>query len=302
MAYDKIINRTKAEATIPVEVSNELFAGIIEESFVLKHARKLPNMNSKQTRIPVADSLPVAGFVNGDTGLKETSDVSWKNVYLNAEEIAVIVPIPEAVLDDSTYDIFEEVKPLIIQAFGKVIDEAVLYGTNKPASWAEGIVTQAKTNNKSHTIGASEKLYDTINETLALVEESGFVPQTLVAGVDLKKGFRGMVDTIGQPIKNTEIDSIDRTFVANGSWDKTQAKLLVGDFSNLVYAIRQDMTFKILDQAVISDASGNVVLNLAQQDSVALRCVMRLGWNVPNPVTALDGTGTRFPFAVAVTE
>ena len=48
-----------------------------------------------------------------------------------------------------------------------------------------------------------------------------------------------------------------------------------------------------------SDGSGNVVLNLAQQDCVALRAVMRLGWEIPNPINAENSDeSTRFPFAL----
>lgn len=64
-------------------------------------ARKLPNMTSKQTRIRVLDFLPTAYWVDGDTGMKQTSMQAWDNVYLTAAELAVIVPIPESVFDDA---------------------------------------------------------------------------------------------------------------------------------------------------------------------------------------------------------
>ena len=77
------------------------------------------------------------------------------------------------------------------------------------------------------------------------------------------------------------------------------ALMLAGDFKQLVYAIRQDITYKVLDQAVIQDAGGNTIYNLAQQDMVALRAVMRLGFALPNPINRLQGTAAnRSPFAV----
>lgn len=82
--------------------------------------------------MPVLDMLPIAYFVNGDTGQKKTTKQAWDKKFITAEEIAVIVPIPEAVLDDSEYDIWGEVKPRVTEAFGKVIDSAVLFGENKP--------------------------------------------------------------------------------------------------------------------------------------------------------------------------
>ena len=49
-------------------------------------------------------------------------------------------------------------------------------------------------------------------------------------------------------------------------------------------SIRQDITVKMLDQAVISDAAGKVIFNLAQQDAKALRIVFRVGYQAIMPV------------------
>ena len=100
-----LIDRTGAESLIPVQESNEIIQGTIAQSAVLSRGRKLANMTSKQYKMPVLDMLPIAYFVNGDNGQKQTTKQAWDKKYITAEEIAVIVPIPEAVLDDSEYDI-----------------------------------------------------------------------------------------------------------------------------------------------------------------------------------------------------
>ncbi|NLV74050.1 MAG: hypothetical protein GXY52_05140, partial [Chloroflexi bacterium] len=41
-------------------------------------------------------ALPTAYFVDGETGLKQTTKVEWANVMLSAEELAVIVPVPQS--------------------------------------------------------------------------------------------------------------------------------------------------------------------------------------------------------------
>lgn len=295
MAY---ITRTNAEALIETQVAKEITEGVIAESVVLKHAKRLPNMTSGQTRLPVLDSLPVAGFTGTDAGLKPTSTLSWKGVEINAGEIAVIVPISENTLADAKYDIWGAVKPRAIEAIGKVLDAAVLYGTNKPSNWANGLITQITSAGNNVAYSATDNLYKNIDDAMSKVEEDGFVPNVLIGGVNLKSGFRNMLDTTGQPITGTEIDSINKIFVENGAWDNTIAKFVVGDFNNLVFAVRDDISYKVLDQSVISDSDGKVLLNLAQQDMVALRITFRCGWAVPNPVTALNGDeDTRFPFA-----
>ena len=130
-----IIDRSGAESLIPVQESNEIIQGVITQSAVLQRGRRLPNMTSRQYKMPVLDMLPIAYFVNGDTGQKKTTKMAWDKKFITAEEIAVIVPIPEAVLDDSEYDIWAEVRPRVIEAFGKKIDGAILFGDDKPSSW-----------------------------------------------------------------------------------------------------------------------------------------------------------------------
>ncbi|GAF71350.1 unnamed protein product, partial [marine sediment metagenome] len=77
------------------------------------------------------------------------------------------------------------------------------------------------------------------------------------------------------------------------------ALLVVGEGKQAVYSIRQDITYKILTEAVIQDAAGNIVYNLAQQDMIALRVTMRLGWQVPNPMNRLQQVeASRYPFGV----
>ena len=52
-------------------------------------------------------------------------------------------------------------------------------------------------------------------------------------------------------------------------------------------------------EAVIQDGSGNIVYNLAQQDVVALRAVMRVGFALPNPVNRVQPSASeRCAFAV----
>ena len=270
-----IIDRSGADSLIPEEYSNEIIQGAVEQSAVLTMGRKLQNMTSKTYKLPVLDMLPTAYFVDGDTGRKQTTKAAWDKKVITAEEIAVIVPIPEAVLDDSAYDIWGEIQPRITEAFGKVIDEAVIFGTGKPSTWRDDIVTTATAAGNKTT--ATADLYaDILGEggSIAKVEESGFFVSGHIADISMRAKLRGLKDTTGQPIfkndmqtgTNYTLDGSVITFPRNGAFDKSKALLVSGDFSQLVYSIRQDVTFKLLDQAVIQDpTSGEIVYNLAQK-------------------------------------
>ncbi len=313
MAFNDQISRTGAQALMPEDVAGEILGDVANESIVMKYARQLPRMSRKQRRLPVWSTLPVAYFVNGDTGRKQTTNVSWDNVFVNAEELAVIVPIPEAVLDDADYDIFAEAKPLIVSAIGKAFDQAVLYGINAPALWPECIVEGAEAAGHEITLGEVGDLYDDLlaeGGVLNKVEEDGFMVTGHIATLGMKAKMRGLRDEDGQPIFRSGKDAADGTrgtytldgepieFPRNGALDPSRSLLISGDWSQLVYAIRQDITYKVLTEAVIDDGAGNIVFNLAQQDMVALRVVMRAGWALPNPVNQVNSNNaTRYPFA-----
>lgn len=291
------ITRTDVDSLIETQVANEIFEGVIKDSKALSMFRRLPNMTSDKTKLRVLDSLPVAYFVDESTnnGRKNTTKMAWDKKFINAAELAVIVPIKENVLNDSSIDIWAEVRPRIVEAFAKKIDNAMFFGVDKPTDWRKGLVPSVI--DAGAEVDETGKLYSDINDVMTKVEESGYEVNGILGGVGLKGKFRMMTDTTGQPLNTTEIGSVRRAFMDNGVWDKSKSTLIAGDFSQAVYAIRQDVTYKILDQAVIQDTDGSILYNLAQDDMVALRVVMRLGWEIPNPVNALNETATRFPFA-----
>ena len=312
-----MITRSNAEALIPQQISDEIIQALPTTSYALRLMRPMPRMTSKQTKIPVMTGLATAGFVTGDNGQKPTTNLTWENVYITAEELAVMVPIPEAVLADSSYDIWAEARPRIVEALGKAIDQAVFFGTNKPSTWPVGLVPGAVAagNTVTHNAsGTGSVLYTELlgeGGVLAKIEEQGISPNGYVGALALRAKLRGALDSNGQPIFRAsysndvngrmiyDIEGMPLVFPDNGSWDATStgALLLAGDFDYARYAIRQDLTFKIFDQGTITDGSGGVALSLMENDCVAMRAVIRLGWQLPKPVNPVSGVNY-FPFSV----
>ena len=295
------IVRNDVDALIETQVANEIFEGTIRNSKALSMFRRLPNATSDKTKLRVLDTLPLAYFVDESTnnGRKNITKMAWDKKYINIAELAVIVPIKENLLNDASIDIWAEVRPRIEEAFARKIDNAMFFGVDKPTDWRAGLVPSVTA--VGAEVDETGKLYSDINDVMTKVEESGYNVNGILGGVSLKGKFRMMTDTTGQPLNTTEIGSVRREFMDNGVWDKTKSTLVAGDFSQAVYSIRQDITYKLLDQAVIQDPSdGSIMYNLAQEDMVALRVTFRMGYAIPNPVTAVDGTETRYPFAALV--
>lgn len=281
------------------KIRDEIIEGVVQGSTILSLMTKLPNMSAGTAVMPVLNSLPDAYWVNGDAGLKQTTSMMWKDKYLYAEELAVIVPIPINVLEDSDYDIFGEYKPRIVEKMYQKIDKAIILGVDKPPRWDEGLIP-AIINHGSAVAPSTDTLYLQVSNAMGKVEEDGFEPTALLGGVALKKAFReGFLDTTNQPLANSEVTALPRHFAANGAWDNSLAKFIIGDFKQAVFSIRKDIKFEIFDTGVLSDADGKVISNLLQQDLVAMRVTFRMAWTLPNPINILnDDNTTRFPFAL----
>jgi len=266
-------------------------------------------MSSTESKVKVLDQMIVAGHVNGDTGLKSISNAKWKNKYLTAEEIAVIVPIPDNVVDDAEYDLWGLIQEQVPTAFGRVIDGSIFFGIDKPASHPACLLDQAKNYGKEITLDANNAdLYDKllgVDGAWDSVEKDGYEVTGVLSSVRAKAMLRGLKDTTGQPlflssmnagVASYSVFGTPLTFATNGVWDDTKALMLGGDFSQMVYSIRSDIKMKLFDSGIITDNNNNIIYNLMQQDMKAIRFTFRYAWQVPNPMTLLnDDETTRFP-------
>lgn len=317
---ETMIDRSGAEALIPEEMSQEIFAEAAQQSIVMSMAHKLPAMSRTTRRLPVMSALPIAYFVDeapGDgegSSLKRTSKAEWEKVFLNVAEIAVIVPIPESVLADSAFDIWGEIRPHIAEAIGIKFDAAVLYGTDAPSDWPDDLVSVALAAGNSVALGTGTDLYDDIlgaNGLISKLEVDGYFPNGYVGAMSLRGMLRGL-RADGLPIFKAlnregiqgatqyELDGVPVRFPTSGVIDPTASLLLAADWNKIVWAPRTDITTKLLTEAVIQDpADGSIIYNLAQQDMVALRVTTRLAWALPNPINRIQPIkSNRAPVAV----
>jgi HK97 family phage major capsid protein len=311
MPYNNIISRTDAAALIPEDVANTIIQEMPPQSAALSTFRQV-RMASAQQRLPVMSALAVAYWVSPtDTGLKQTTEVNWSNVYLNAEEIACIVPIPQAVLDDAAFDIWANVRPILVAAIGRTLDAAVFFSTNIPGSWPTGIVAAAVAAGNTVTVGATAAnggLASDYVSTFSKVWEDGFTtnfglapPQAQAALYNARDAQGRRLDDIVTTPSGATIAGVPIDFTMGGLWPTGSgaAQMIAGDKNQGIIGIRQDITYKLLTEAVVQDNTGAIIYNLAQQDMVAMRVVFRVAFAVPNPITyEQPTTGSRYPFAV----
>lgn len=311
-----MIDRTNAAGIIPEEYHDDIIQEATYASVALSTFRKI-TIPTAVNHLPILNVLPIAGFTDGEAaeadpskGKKPAASAEWGSLTMTAEEIAAVVPIPEAVLEDAVAnDLWGDVTEMLGQAIGSVIDGACFFGTNAPASWPTGGI-------KGGAVSASQLVVPAAagaptpgeySDAFAFVEADGYQVQAAYASVNQKAVFRGM-NASGVPIYLTDVRTDGMVSSIYGvpvhysplAWEVgTQA--LVGDPDKAIIGVRKDLTFKLLDQASIDVSAaqdGSQMLHLAQQDSVALRVRARVGFVVANPVTPLEPTAAdRYPFA-----
>lgn len=300
---------------LPDELSREIIQTAPQASVMMARARKVP-MSTKTMKQPVLASLPDAYWVNGDTGLKQTTKAAWSGVSMTAEELAVIVPIPDALMADTTLPLWDAIKPLLVEAVGKKVDAATIFSDDKPASWPNALIPGAIAAGNSVALGTGEDIgvdIATLGERMAI---DGFAMNGFISRPGLHWSLIGLRDAAGKPIYGTPdqnnlvagvptaaLYGYPLNEITTGVWDPEDAVLLGADWTKIVIGIRQDITFQMFSEGVISDENGKVILNLMQQDSKALRLVFRVGFQVANPITRLNqDAATRYPAAVILPE
>lgn len=300
------INRSDAAALIPEEVVSEIIKNLPQKSAALSLFRQV-RMARGQARMPVLGALATAYWPGGDDGLKNTTKLQWGNKVLNAEEIAVIVPIPDAVVDDADFDMWGEIRPALEEAIGVALDLAVFFGIQKPSSWPTAIAPAAVAIGNTVELGTASQVNGGIatdfSNLYGKVEADGFGVNGVVADLTLKGLLRNARDANGNRLDDVtinEIHSVPVTYAMDGGWPATY-KAIAGDFKQGIIGVRKDITFKVIDQGVMSDTDGAVVYNFAQQDATGLRVDARFAFQVANAVNRREQVeANRYPFALAL--
>jgi HK97 family phage major capsid protein len=305
------------DALVPEPLATSIIQELPKQCAALSLMKKTI-LSTKTERMPVLDVLPIAYWVGGDTGMKQTSQQQWKNVVLVVEELATIIPIPQAYLDDADVPIWDEVQPRMVEAAGNLIDQAVIWDIAKPSTWGTSIVGGAVNAGNVSLAGATTDFGTDITGLADTMSQTGYNVNGFVGRPGLNWHLAGLRSAQGIPIYQSVMGSdmsssqglngnlygYPITMPDNGSFQATDAQLIMGDFSKAIIGVRQDISFKLFTEGVISNDSGAVVLNLMQQDAVAMRMVMRLAYATVNPVTIMQPNKSitqRWPFAVLAT-
>jgi HK97 family phage major capsid protein len=315
------INRSEVSTIIQDAYARDFLAEATRTSAVLS-AFPTRNMGTKTINEPVLLTKPHAGWVGEsatlDAGVKPTAQVTWGNKQLVAEELAVIIPIHENVLDDATEDLLADITRVGGEAIGWALDAAVLFGIGKPTSWvSRDLFASAQNGGNVYAVGAAGSDDDLSGSILQAADKLSdrYEPTTLLAKRGLRFKLANQRATTGEAIFQPNLNvapgftagmvhGLDAYWVTgtvdDGSggdrevWNPATATALVADRSRVLIGVRQDITVKFLDQATVGG------INLAERDMVALRFKARFAYALGDAI-AHGSTNTGSSPVAAVT-
>ena len=266
---------------VPVEQATEIMKDVARGSSILRLS-KVSNMESDTKKIPVMTEGAGAYWV-GEGERIQTSKAGWIYPELKAKKLAVIIPVTREKLNDTTIDVFSELKESIAEAFYKAIDGAGLFGTNSP--FAKNIMGSIETSGNKVVIGTNKTLDLDVSDAMALVEEAGYDVNGFAAKIGIKNSLRKLRDANGNQLYATGVDGNEFynepiEFSRNGAWDKDKAEIIGGDWDKALVGIREGIEYTILTEATLEgtlDEDGKPI-SLAEQDLIGIKATMRLGF------------------------
>jgi HK97 family phage major capsid protein len=186
----------------------------------------------------------------------------------------------------------EEVTRRAGEAIGKKLDQAIIFGVGKPASWTSNALypaASAASQTVTYTTGTANTadLVGGVTQAARQIAAAGFIPDTMLAPLTFRYDVINVRDSTGQPVwRDEQFAGFNTVLNRNGAWTGAGVQALVADSSRVRIGVRQDITVKFLDQATVG------TLNLAERDMIALRFKARYAYVLGRSATSLGTNKT----------
>jgi HK97 family phage major capsid protein len=288
-----------AGLTIPTELRNEVLRVMENYGLARRDMMYLPFSGPGNSRTIPALGTSVSVFWTDEGGKKKSTQPKFSVVTQTLKKLAAIVPFTEEILEDSAINLTALVGQLFAEAVAKEEDIQFFAGTGSP--WT-GLLNNGSVNQVTEGAGEAD---DNLADELLRMQDA--TPSGAQNGAKYYfhrtwlSRVRKLKDENGQYIYQAPAAGLPGTI-----WDKpyetsdafpSTSDVEAGDpfimYGNLKMAAilgdKQQLRVKLLDQATITDSDDSTVLNLAEQDMVALRVVERVGYvlALPQAVTVL---------------
>ena len=290
MPTGQFINRSNIE--LPMDVAREILAKTLEESAVMKLARKV-DLPGDGKIIPMITGDPTASWVT-ETGLKPVSAPSFDKKLMQAHKLAVIVPFSNEFRRDRQA-LYDECVRRLPRSLGKEFDETVFFGP-KSGSLANFDNFSAIT---AQTLGSAETAYTgLVAADIDISEEGGiingyiFSPQgrgILLSALDAEKRplfINSVADGSIPRILGAPTYFVQAAYKAGAAASGSDAAVpdvigFAGDWNHAMWGTVEGVKIDISTDATLTYknlSNQDVTINLFQQNMFAVRCEIEVGF------------------------
>ena len=289
------LNRTSANvgALLPKEISSEIWSTAVEESVVMRAARRI-NLPGSGLTIPIITGDAEADWV-AETDEKPVSDAAVSSKSMTGYKLAVI----ETFSDEFRRDLpalYAELARRLPSALGRKFDETVLHGTAPGSNFdvlsGSAAVAVDATDTVGDLVGAlstigtaggdlSHWLLSPQAEGLVMTAKDAAGNYALLRDVQASTGAIGSL--FGRPVVKSRA-------VYNNPASGADTIGFAGDFANsAIYGVVEDVRVKISDTATVN--KNGTQLNLWQRNMFAILAEVEVGFIVRDGAHFVKLTG-----------
>lgn len=279
------INRTTSGVNLPAAVSDEIWGNTVEESAVMRLARRITLPGSGVT-IPIVTGDAAADWV-AETDEKPVSRSTVSNKTITAYKLAVVEPFSNEFRRDLP-GLYRELARRLPFALAKKFDATVMDASvTAPGSNFDKLSTATAIGIAGNTWAGLVAAYNAIAAGGGMLDGWALSPQ----GVGV---LIGETDSQGRPLFLTSTSSAAVPQIlgapvavskaayaadADAGGAGTAAQYgYAGDWSSAVYGTVEGVQVSVSDQATIND--GGTQLNLWQRNMFAIRAEVEVGFRV----------------------
>lgn len=277
------------DGTFPERYQNIIINDFMHKSRTTALGQLLP-MDDLYKKFTYQTKGPGAYWVSETQKIK-TTKAEWVNAEMRAHKLGVILPASKEWLTWGMPRFFEEMRPQLVDAIYKKIDEAVFLGVDSP--FAQSVKGVAEKNhlisgpiNYSNMQDLKYVLRDNRIKSNAIV--STYLNDRVLSGITEPVEVGGQtvgVSKMFQDAENVDPDSVvegryDGLPVVNlGTEEMDKGTIISGDFNQLYYGIPRGIEYSITDSAQLSTLTNDdgTPVNLWEQDMVAVRITFYFG-------------------------
>lgn len=277
---DTTFLKENLEGFVPTQQASGILKDVVRGSSVIRLSKVEP-MSSDKKRFSVMTEGAGAYWV-GETERIKTSKADWIFPVIEAKKLGVIIPVTREKMEDTTINVFAELRPTIAEAFAKKFDEAALFGTNSP--YAKNIIGICDSSGNKITRTTNSLDLD-VSDAMALVEDAGLDVNGFAAHYGIKNELRKLRDGNGNQmyvsgVNQSEFYNLPIEFVRNGAFDKKKADIITGNWNYSIVGMRSQISYQILTEATLQTVTmgDGKPLSLAENDMVAIKATMRIGY------------------------